>query len=120
MNFFIRGFKYSPVPDAELKECTGAGYYGGPPVFDLDLKTQLPRRMTFARAATTAVATDATWADAAGSGYNTFGAPPAPTVLVTRFDHESFAHNNYFPLGNAPISRTVRSRLLPTKVTKCR
>ena len=61
--------------------------------------------MTFARAATTAVATDATWADAAGSGYNTFGAPPAPRFSSRGLIME-VARNNYFPLGNAPISRT--------------
>ena len=106
MNGFLRGFKYWPVamPDAELKECTGAGYYGGPPVFNLDLTTKLPRIMTFARAASTAVCTDSRYTDAPGSAYNTFAGPPAPRFVSNGLMME-VGRNNYFPIGGVPATK---------------
>jgi len=111
MNGFLRAFKYWPVPmnDDALKECTTPGYYTSAPAFKIDFMTGvLPRNMNFFRAATTGVATDSQFTDAAGSAYNTFGAPPAARFTSRGLLLEA-GRNNYYPAGNAPITRASLS-----------
>jgi hypothetical protein len=112
-NGYIRGFKYWPVamPDSELKECTGAGYYRGAPIVDLDFTQGVwpNRRATFTRTATTAVVTDGFYTDAAGSSYNTFAGLTTPRFLGSRGLLAEIQRFNYFPVSAAPITRQTIS-----------
>lgn len=106
-NGYIRGFKYWPVvmPDAELKECTGAGYYGGSPVFDLDgLQANQWRMWQNAKssAGNTATATDALMSDPAGTAYNQYPG------IISRFTPKGIlmdpSRANFIPNGFAPVN----------------
>ena len=123
MNGYLRGFKYWPVamPDSELKECTGAGYYRGAPIIDMDFTQGVwpLRRATFNRLATTGVVTDSFYTDAAGSTYNTF--PGTGNVGPRFFGNRGLllecVRANYMPVSNAPITRA--SVAIPTTTVFC-
>ena len=119
-NGFIRGFKYWPVamPDAELKECTGAGYYKSPPVFDYDFTTGVwPRRATFTRTAVSANPTDSFYTDLAGSSFNQFAGLNTPRFFGNRGVLMEINRANYMPVSATPITRS--SVAIPTTTVFC-
>ena len=67
-------------------ECTGAGYYRGAPIVDMDFTQGVwpNRRATFIRTATTGIVTDGFYTDAAGSSFNTFAGLNTPRFFGSR------------------------------------
>ena len=112
-NGYIRGFKYWPVamPDAELKECTGAGYYRGVPVFDLDgTDVNQWRRWTNLRPSANGVITDATMDQGANTPYNTYTL--SQIRATTRGLLTDANRSNLFPNSSTLIASGTASGLL--------
>lgn len=117
-NGFLRGFKYwrTAMPDSELKECTGAGYYRSGPVFDFDFTTGVfPRQLTYTRTgALNGVITDSFITDAPGSTYNTYAAT-VPRIFAQRGLLMESIRYNYYGTSNTPGTRVTAG--LPVAMT---
>lgn len=112
-NGYIRGFRYwnTTMSDQELHECTGAGYYGGRPVFDLDMTVANSLRMWTNDTASgqTGTTTDASFDQPAGTAITNFAYNQhRVTTRGTMFDTN---RNNYLVSNPAPAASGTSGNL---------
>jgi len=121
-NCYFRGFRYWPttMSDQELHECTGASYYAGKPVLDLDGTVANQWRMwTASRTAANGVLTDAVMDDAAGTTWSQYGTgaiPPGSLRFTPKGMLLESARNNYLPNSDALAASGVTGNLAATQV----